>query len=304
MLVSLDFLSFYKSRDGDILLRTTPTILDDRDVVILNTTEEDGSDGREESSEVKQGCDENLEEQENEETGGELGNIEITVDQKSNELIHENMQRAESEVRKDEYKEKDGRLDGATEDQEMEEESPINRIHSEILEMTRKLSLPEKGLLNLIRAAEEAENEAKRQQEAAVTASPSKERLLLHAMAEQVNTDFSLYGAFKGVTSHDSKQLSNPRTSRTTAVSSKTKLQNEGETADAEKESLSTSPRKDKAIALNGEGPVGDTSAVAQEASELPNAAGKEIERITIERDLLGVLNVLYLRTEQFLKLV
>lgn len=48
-----------------------------------------------------------------------------------------------------------------------EEDSAINRIHSEILELTRRISQPEVGLLNLIRATEEAENEAKRLQELA-----------------------------------------------------------------------------------------------------------------------------------------
>ena len=300
-MVSLDSFPFHINRDGEILLPVTPTILDDGDVVILNTTEEDDSDNNEECSEVKQGCDENLDEQENEDTGGEFDNIEITVDQKRNELIHENTQRGGSEVQNDEDREKDGRLDGSTVDQETEDESPISRIHSEILEMTRKLSLPEMGLLNLIRATEEAENEAKRQQEEAVTASPSKESLLLRAMAEQGSTDFSLYRAFKGVTTRDSKQLSNPRmsVSRATDVGSKTKLQNEEETPAAEKESISTSPRKDNAIALNS-----DANAAAQEASELPNTAGKEIETRTTERDLLGINVKCTVFKEQLLKLV
>ena len=176
------------------------------------------------------------------------------------------------------------------------EDSPINRIHSEILELTRKISMPEAGILNLIRATEEAENEAKRQNEAAAAAaSPSKESLLLRAMAEHGGSDFSIHGAFRGLSSRDPKQSSaSPWVSKSPAASSKAKLQSDegGKVSVAEKESVSTSPKKDRTVTVNSEMTVpGDVNVKSQSTEELPQTAGKGTEtgrsEIT-DREMLG----------------
>ena len=301
------------SRDNQTLPPTTPTIPDDEVVVILNAAEEEDCDNKDKSSEVKQGCDDELDKQENDDNaGGESISIEITADYKNNEPVNENGQTGTSKEQKAEEKEKDFGLAAASaswpvletdkvkaEEQDGEEDSPINRIHSEILELTRKISLPEVGLLNLIRATEEAENEAKRQQEVAAGSSPSRESFLLRAMAEHGGMDLSLHGGLKGVTRRDLKQSSSPSpwVPKTPVVGSKTRLQNDegGKTSTVEKESFSTSPRKDKTVTLKSEGVATDAVAKPQTADELVKTAGKgptETRRslATTDRDMLGML--------------
>lgn len=280
--------------------------------MILNPAEEDNdSDNKEERSEVNQECEDDLDTHDIGDAAEEISGTDIAVDHETNEPGHENAQGGKSEEQKDEDKEKavgvatasSSALD--TDKLQMEEtdgeyESPINRIHSEILELTRKISLPEAGLLNLIRATEEAENEAKKQQEAAAASSPSKESLLLRAIAEHGSADFSLYGAVSGVSTRDPKQSStSPWVSKTPAVGSKPKLQNEegGKTSVPEREGFSTSPRKDRTVTLNGESvTAGDANVQAQAAEELSRTAGKETEtrrsETTTDRDMLGKLHV------------
>ena len=301
---------FLKNRDNETLPPTTPTIPDDEEVVILNTAEEEDYVNNGESSEVKQGCDDELDKQGNgNDAGGEFTIVEISADYKSNEPVNENVQGRTCEEQKAEGTEKDLLLAAAScpvlntdkvkaEEQDVEEDSPINRIHSEILELTRKISLPEAGLLNLIRATEEAENEAKRQHEAAVGSSLSRESFLLRAMAEHGGMDFSVHGGFKGVARRDPKQSSSsPWGPKTPAVGSKTRLQIEegGKTSTAEKESFSTSPRKDRTVTLNGENVATDVVAQPQTTDELVKTAGEgpaETRRsqATTDRDMLGVL--------------
>lgn len=301
------------SRDNQTLPPTTPTIPDEEDVVILNTAEEEVCHNKDVSSEVKQRGNDELEKQENDDdAGGESTSVEITADYKNNEPVNENVQRETCKEQKAEEKERDFGLAAAAaswpvletdkvkaEEQDGEEDSPVNRIHSEILELTRKISLPEVGLLNLIRATEEAENEAKRQQEAAAGSSPSRESFLLRAMAEHGGMDFSLHGGLKGVTRRDPKQSCSPSpwVPKTPIVGSKTRSQNDegGKTSTAEKESFSTSPRKDRTVTLNSEGVATDVVAKPQTADELVKTAGKgptETRRslATTDRDMLGML--------------
>ena len=162
-----------------------------------------------------------------------------------------------------------------------EEDSPINRIHSEILELTRRISQPEVGLLNLIRATEEAENEAKRLQEMASAASPARESLLLRAMAERGGTGFSIQGALRGLSPRDPKQLTStsPMMPKPPIPAIKTKLQsdetNRARVSVEEKESSSTSPKKDRGMAMNSEmSAPAEINAKPQEA-ELPQTASK-----------------------------
>lgn len=162
-----------------------------------------------------------------------------------------------------------------------EEDSPINRIHSEILELTRRISQPEVGLLNLIRATEEAENEAKRLQEMASAASPARESLLLRAMAERGGTSFSIQGALRGLSPRDPKQLTStsPMMPKPPVPAVKTKLQsdetNRARVSVEEKESSSTSPKKDRGMAMNSEmSAPAEINAKPQEA-ELPQTASK-----------------------------
>lgn len=162
-----------------------------------------------------------------------------------------------------------------------EEDSPINRIHSEILELTRRISQPEVGLLNLIRATEEAENEAKRLQEMASAASPARESLLLRAMAERGGTGFSIQGALRGLSPRDPKQLTStsPMMPKPPVPAVKTKLQsdetNRARVSVEEKESSSTSPKKDRGMAMNSEmSAPAEINAKPQEA-ELPQTASK-----------------------------
>lgn len=162
-----------------------------------------------------------------------------------------------------------------------EEDSPINRIHSEILELTRRISQPEVGLLNLIRATEEAENEAKRLQEMASAASPARESLLLRAMAERGGTGFSIQGALRGLSPRDPKQLTStsPMMPKPPVPAVKTKLQsdetNRARVSVEEKKSSSTSPKKDRGMAMNSEmSAPAEINAKPQEA-ELPQTASK-----------------------------
>ena len=283
-------------------------------MVILNTAEE--GDDKEEKSEIKQGDEDKLEKQGSDDAGEEFSRpIEIAVNYESNEPVNENIDGGTNEELNYENAEKDIGLATAsssaldigelqTEERVEEDESPISRIHSEILELTRKISLPEAGLLNLIRATEEAENEAKRQQESRTASSPSKESLLLRALAEHGNTDFSVYGAVRGVPPQEPKQTSTspPRVSKAAATGSKTKLQNDdgGKISATEKESLGTSLGKDRTVTLNSEGvATGDVNAQAQTADELPKTADKGTEtgrsEVTTDRDMLGVLHDLYM---------
>lgn len=180
-----------------------------------------------------------------------------------------------------------------------EEDSAINRIHSEILELTRRISQPEVGLLNLIRATEEAENEAKRLQELASAVSPSRESLLLRALAEHGGADFSIQGALRGLSPRDPKRLTltNPITPKIPIPTAKTKLQSDetdkARGSAAQKES--SSPKKDRAVTLNSEmSALAETKGQPLEA-ELLQTAGKETEtrrsEVT-ETDVLGTVAV------------
>lgn len=180
-----------------------------------------------------------------------------------------------------------------------EEDSAINRIHSEILELTRRISQPEVGLLNLIRATEEAENEAKRLQELASAVSPSRESLLLRALAEHGGADFSIQGALRGLSPRDPKRLTstNPITPKIPIPTAKTKLQSDetdkARGSAAQKES--SSPKKDRAVTLNSEmSALAETKGQPLEA-ELLETAGKETEtrrsEVT-ETDVLGTVAV------------
>lgn len=295
-------------RDEDILHPTTPTLLDEGEADILNTAEDEIADidDGEEGLEVNQSCEDGMNIQEDAGVGNEFSSMEIAVDYEGSGAVNGNTNAGPDEENQEENTEKDfeevkislsahdaeevkteGTADG-------EEDSPINRIHSEILELTRRISMPEAGILNLIRATEEAENEAKRQNEASAAASsPSKESLLLRAMAEHGSTDFSIQGAFRSFSSHDPKQAS-ASPSKSPAIGSKAKLlSDEGsKTSVAEKESLSTSPRKDRTVTVNSEMTVpGDVNVKSQTTEELPQTAGKGTETRRSEvtdRDMLG----------------
>ena len=297
----------------------TPTSLDDGDVVILNAAEEhDETDDKEQQTEFDK---DELDKQDNDDAEKELSGIKLAVDYESNEAVNENVQGGISEEHKDEdavikdvgvvaasSSALDTEKQQTEERDEEEDESPISRIHSEILALTRKISLPEAGLLNLIRATKEAENEAKRQNEAAVASSPSKESMLLRALAEHGSADFSVYGAFRGVSSRDAKQSStNPsKVSKTPAVGSKAKWQNEeGEKTSTKKESVSTSPRQDRTVTMNSESvAMGEATGQVQTADDLSKTVGKEIDtRLrsegTSDRDLLGLLHLYLKRSPQ-----
>ena len=277
--------------------------------MVLNTAEQDDKGNVTERTDIDQGCENEMNKQDSENLGNKLS----AVDQESDEIVKINMQ--ESTVTTQEPKDADAgkevreasesslALDSEklhADDRCQEDESPINRIHSEILELTRKLSLPETGLLNLIRATEEAENEAKRQSEAAIAASPSKESLLLRAMAEHGSTDFSVYGALRGMSPRDPKALSTSpsKVPKTPVVPSSTNLQSEaGGKASIENESLNTSPRKDRGATMNSESVVtGDVASQMQRADDLSKTAGKETEakrsEVTSDRDLPGMLQM------------
>ena len=99
---------------------------------------------------------------------------------------------------------------------EEEDENQIDRIHSEILELTRKISLPDAGILKLIRASEEATDKAQNKQDTGGGSVPSKQSLLLRALAQQGGTDFAVSGALKS--------MSPPRVSRTPNTTRKVRL--------------------------------------------------------------------------------
>lgn len=268
------------------------------DILNLAENEADVDDG-DEGLEFNQSYDNGMNIQEDADVGDELDDVEIPVDYESSGAVHENTNTGTDEERQEENNDK-GFEDVKTEVTDGEEDSPINRIHSEILELTRKISMPEAGILNLIRATEEAENEAKRQQEVSAAASSlSKESLLLKAMAEHGSADFSIQGAFRGLSPRDLKQTStSPYVSKTPAVTSKAKLQSEGGKASVgDKESLGTSPQKDRTITTNSEiGAPGDVSVKLQTAEELPQTAGKGTETRRSEvtdRDMLGLFKIM-----------
>lgn len=269
------------------------------DILNLAENEADVDDG-DEGLEFNQSYDNGMNIQEDADVGDELDDVEIPVDYESSGAVHENTNTGTDEERQEENNDK-GFEDVKTEVTDGEEDSPINRIHSEILELTRKISMPEAGILNLIRATEEAENEAKRQQEVSAAASSlSKESLLLKAMAEHGSADFSIQGAFRGLSPRDLKQTStSPYVSKTPAVTSKAKLQSEegGKASVGDKESLGTSPQKDRTITTNSEiGAPGDVSVKLQTAEELPQTAGKGTETRRSEvtdRDMLGLFKIM-----------
>lgn len=269
------------------------------DILNLAENEADVDDG-DEGLEFNQSYDNGMNIQEDADVGDELDDVEIPVDYESSGAVHENTNTGTDEERQEENNDK-GFEDVKTEVTDGVEDSPINRIHSEILELTRKISMPEAGILNLIRATEEAENEAKRQQEVSAAASSlSKESLLLKAMAGHGSADFSIQGAFRGLSPRDLKQTStSPYVSKTPAVTSKAKLQSEegGKASVGDKESLGTSPQKDRTITTNSEiGAPGDVSVKLQTAEELPQTAGKGTETRRSEvtdRDMLGLFKIM-----------
>lgn len=299
-------------RDEEILHPTTPTVLDEGEADILNLSEDNADiDDEEEGLEVNQKDEDGMDTQEGADVVDEFVGVgvETAVDSESRGDVGEDTNaRPDDKGGQDENTDKEfvevktslsvhdvEKLQTESTDGEMD--SPINRIHSEILELTRRISLPEAGILNLLRATEEAENEAKRQQEAATSSSPSKESLLLRAMAEHGSTDFSIQGAFRGLSSRDKQTSSSPWASKAPAVSSKTKLQGDegGKASVAEKESFSTSPRKDRTITMNSEmGASADVNMKPQTAEELPQTAGKGTETRKSEgtdRDMLGMFS-------------
>lgn len=269
------------------------------DILNLAENEADVDDG-DEGLEFNQSYANGMNIQEDTDVGDELDDVEIPVDYESSGAVHENTNTGTDEERQEENNDK-GFEDVKTEVTDGEEDSPINRIHSEILELTRKISMPEAGILNLIKATEEAENEAKRQQEVSAAASSlSKESLLLKAMAGHGSADFSIQGAFRGLSPRDLKQTStSPYVSKTPAVTSKAKLQSEegGKASVGDKESLGTSPQKDRTITTNSEiGAPGDVSVKPQTAEELPQTAGKGTETRRSEvtdRDMLGLFKIM-----------
>lgn len=311
-------LYFDVCRSEEIFHPTTPTLLDE-DGGILNLAENEVDvDGEDEGLAVNQSYDDGMNMQDDAVIGDELDDVEIPVQYESSGVVQEDTNAGTKEVQQEENTAKDFEVsvvktsfsthdveDAMTEGTEGEEDSPINRIHSEILELTRRISMPEAGILNLIRATEEAENEAKRQQEVAAAAlSPSKESLLLWAMAGHGSGDFSIQGAFRGLSPRDLKQMStSPYVSKTPAVTRKATLQSDegGKASVGDKESLDTSPKKDKTITMNSEmGAPGDVSVKPQTAEELPQTAGKGTETRKSEmtdRDMLGLFKIINCQT-------
>lgn len=181
-------------------------------------------------------------------------------------------------------------------EQENEDESPVSRIHSQILELTRKLSLPETGLLNLIRATEEAENEAKRQREGAVASSLSKESIIRHALADYGSSEVSVFEALKNAVRHDPKQsvlVLNPDVSKTSTVPSKTMLHGD-EVVKITSDEVDTGTRKDRVAApLKSDSTMVDGNVQIPTAGELPKLEDKERtdarrSQETSDRDFLG----------------
>ena len=302
-------------RNEEILHPTTPTLLDEEGGIRNLAENEADSDGEDERLAVNQSYDDDMNMQEGANIGHELNDVEVPVEYESSGVVQEDANAGIEEVHREENTEKEFQVsvvntsfsthdveDTKTEGTEGEEDSPLNRIHSEILELTRKISLPEAGILNLIRATEEAENEAKRQQETAVAAlSPSKESLLLWARAGHGGGEFSIQGAFRGLSSRDLKQTStSPYVSKTpAAVTRKATLLSEegGKVSVGDKESLDTRPKKDRMIAMNSEMDApGDMGVKPQTGEELPQTAGKGTETRKSEmtdRDMLGMFKII-----------
>lgn len=310
---------FNVCRNEDILHPTTPTLLDEEGG-ILNLAENDTNvhvlvlDEEDEGLEVKyESYDDSMNMQGDVNADIELDNVVIPVEHESSGgVVDVNPDNAGTdEVHLEENTEKDFQAvktsfsthdveDAKAEKTDAEEDSSIDRIHSEILELARKISMPEAGILNLIRATEEAENEAKRQQEAGVAASPSKESLLLKAMAGHGSADFSIHGAFHGLSSRDVKQTStSPYVSKTQASTKKAAMQGDegGKTSLGDKESLGTGPKKDKTIAMSSEvGAPGGASVKPETSEEQLQTSGKGTETRKsemIDRDMLGLFKIM-----------
>lgn len=310
---------FNVCRNEDILHPTTPTLLDEEGG-ILNLAENDTNvhvlvlDEEDEGLEVKyESYDDSMNMQGDVNADIELDNVVIPVEHESSGVVVDvNPDNAGTdEVHLEENTEKDFQAvktsfsthdveDAKAEKTDAEEDSSIDRIHSEILELARKISMPEAGILNLIRATEEAENEAKRQQEAGVAASPSKESLLLKAMEGHGSADFSIHGAFHGLSSRDVKQTStSPYVSKTQASTKKAALQGDegGKTSLGDKESLGTGPKKDKTIAMSSEvGAPGGASVKPETSEEQLQTSGKGTETRKsemIDRDMLGLFKIM-----------
>ena len=181
-------------------------------------------------------------------------------------------------------------------EQENEDESPVSRIHSQILELTRKISLPETGLLNLIRATEEAENEAKRQREGAVASSLSKESIIRHALADYGSSEVSVFEALKSAVRQDPKQsvlVLNPDVSKTSTIPSKTMVHAD-EVVKTTSNEVDTGTRKDQVAApLKSDSTMVDGNVQIPTAGELPKLEDKERtdarrSQETSDRDFLG----------------
>lgn len=306
---------FNVCRNEGLLHPTTPTLLEEEGGILNLAENEADSDEGDEGLVVHQSYDGSMNMQEDANLGYELDDVEIPVEYDSSGVVQEDTNTGTEEVHPEETTEKDFQVsvvntsfsthdveDTKTEGTEGEEDSPINRIHSEILELTRKISKPEAGILNLIRATEEAENEAQRQQETAVAAlSPSKESLLLWARAGHGGRDFSIQGAFRGLSPRDLKQTStSPYVSKTpAAVTSKAPLLSDegGKVSVGDKESLDTSSKKDRMNTMNSDmGGPGDVSVKPQTGEELPQTAGKGTETRKSEmtdRDMLGLFKII-----------
>ncbi|XP_015759885.1 PREDICTED: uncharacterized protein LOC107339154 [Acropora digitifera] len=164
-------------------------------------------------------------------------------------------------------------------EQENEDESPVSRIHSQILELTRKISLPETGLLNLIRATEEAENEARRQREGAVASSLSKESIIRHALAGYGSSEVSVFEALKSAVHQDPKQsvlVLNPDVSKTSTIPSKTMVHGD-EVVKTTSNEVDTGTRKDQvAVPLKSDSTMVDGNVQIPTAGELPKLEDKE----------------------------
>lgn len=164
-------------------------------------------------------------------------------------------------------------------EQENEDESPVSRIHSQILELTRKISLPETGLLNLIRATEEAENEAKCQREGTVASSLSKESIIRHALADYGSSKVSVFEALKSAVRQDPKQsvlVLNPDVSKTSTLLSKTMLHGD-EVVKTTSDEVDTGTRKDQVAApLKSDSTMVDGNVQIPTAGALPKLEDKE----------------------------
>ena len=100
-------------------------------------------------------------------------------------------------------------------------------------------------------------------------------------MAERGGTGFSIQGALRGLSPRDPKQLTStsPMMTKPPVPAVKTKLQsdetNRARVSVEEKESSSTSPKKDRGMAMNSEmSAPAEINAKPQEA-ELPQTASK-----------------------------